>query len=112
MTNENTDILSAQKNRFYLELMIVLSIVILLVALAIPIFLSAVQTARDQVDEANLRILNSATLQWLLADEANDPLKLETWQLQAELTGKYLEGWPVSPNNKRYELEQGQWVAK
>ena len=56
----------------YLELMIVLSIVILLVALAIPIFLSAVQTARDQVDEQSPHP-QQCHAQWLLADEANDP---------------------------------------
>ena len=86
MTNE-IPIYCLQKNRFYLELMIVLSIVILLVALAIPIFLSAVQTARDQVDEANLHLRCHA--QWLLADEANKP----SWKHSGfgRNNGQYLE---------------------
>lgn len=99
-------------NRFYLELMAVLVIIILLVYLAIPYYNSTLQLVRDRVDEANIRILNSATLQWLLADEAHDPQNIDTVDLQAELINDYLLDWPISPNRRRYELEDGQWVAK
>jgi len=94
------------------ELLTVLIIIAVLVAIAVPVYNSTQQTARDNVDEANVRILNSATLQWVLADENNDPRDYETGTLKTELAD-YLSGWPDSPNEKDYELNaSGMWEVK
>lgn len=102
------------KNGFSLiELTVVLIIIAILVAIAVPIYQSSQQAARDRVDEANVRILNSATLQWILEDETNDPRNMNTGSLKIELEGKYVNEWPVSPNGKTYELStEGLWEVK
>ncbi|HZK24960.1 MAG TPA: hypothetical protein VFC74_06190 [Oscillospiraceae bacterium] len=112
MPKAKSEIPFSNNNRFYLELMLVLVIIILIIALAAPFYNATLQLVRDRVDEANIRILNSATLQWLLADEANDPQKMDTLELQAELINDYLLEWPISPNSSTYQLEDGQWIAK
>jgi len=91
----------------------VLIIIAILVAIAVPLYNSTQQTARDRVDEANVRILNSATLQWVLADNANDPRGMETDVLKPEIL-VYLSGWPNSPNEKEYKLDKvkGLWIVE
>ncbi len=91
------------------ELMAVLIIIAVLVSIAVPIFASSVQNARNRADEANVRILNSATLQWMMADEGNNPKAENTASLRGKLAGPYVQGWPVSPNGKSYVLVNGIW---
>jgi prepilin-type N-terminal cleavage/methylation domain-containing protein len=93
-----------------LELLAVLIIIAILVSIAVPLYASTNQTAKDRADEANVRILNSATLQWMMADEGNDPRTVAESTLKAELLGKFVQGWPVSPNGKLYVLgADGTW---
>lgn len=98
------------------ELLTVLIVIAILVAIAVPLYNSTQQTARDRADEANVRILNSATLQWMLADEANDPRGegVDAVFLETELKGNYVMEWPVSPNDKTYKLDevQGYWIVE
>ncbi len=47
------------------ELMVVVVIIGILVAIAIPIFSGIQETARENTDEANARILNGATAMWM-----------------------------------------------
>jgi len=92
--------------------MTVVIIIAVLLAIAVPVFNSTQQKARDRTDEANVKILNSATLQWVLANEANDPRDYETDTLKPELAGYLLE-WPKSPNDgKEYVLENGLWKVE
>jgi len=44
----------------------------------------------------------------VLADEGNDPRRESTATLAPELA-PYLQDWPVSPNDKAYVLDGGQW---
>ena len=94
-----------------MELLTVLIIIAVLVAIAVPIYNSTVQTAKDRIDEANVKILNSATLQWMLEDKNNDPRNETTDSLKFKLTG-YLMEWPVSPNNKVFVLDNGLWKVQ
>ena len=64
--------------------MTVVIIIAVLLAIAVPVFNSTQQKARDRTDEANVKILNSATLQWVLANEANDPRDYETDTLRTD----------------------------
>ena len=93
------------------ELLMVLSIIAVLVAIVVPIYNSTVQTARDRTDEANIKILNSATLQWMLADKSNDP-RNETKDTLKPKLADYLMEWPVSPNNKAFVLDNGLWKVQ
>lgn len=92
-----------------LELMIVVVIIAILIGIALPIYASSVQTVKDRTDEANVRILNSATLQWMMAAEGNNPKTETTASLRVKLAG-YVQSWPVSPNGKNYVLgNDGIW---
>ncbi len=56
-----------------IELMVVVVIIGILVSIGILVYGGVQQRARDTADEANVRTLNSATLQWMMQDESNDP---------------------------------------
>ena len=94
-----------------MELLTVMFIIAVLVVIAVPIYNSAQQGVRDRVDEANVRILNSATQQWIMADEGNDAMVESTASLKSKLS-TYLSLWPESPNNKVYKLVNGSWIAE
>ncbi|RYD04355.1 hypothetical protein N752_13355 [Desulforamulus aquiferis] len=98
----------------FTELLVVLIIIAILVAIAVPFYSSAKQTSRDRVDQANIKILNSATLQWMLSDENNDPRGpgINTDSLKEQLEGVYIMEWPTSPNNNSYILRNGQWIIE
>jgi prepilin-type N-terminal cleavage/methylation domain-containing protein len=56
-----------------IELMVVVAIIAVLVAIAIPIFLSSTETAEEKTDLANLRILNGITAVYRSNIEGEDP---------------------------------------
>ena len=93
------------------ELLTVLVVIVLLLAIVVPIYNSTAQTARDKTDQANVKIINSATLQWVLANESNDPRSETTETLKSKLSG-YLMEWPVSPNGKAFVLDNGFWEVE
>ena len=93
------------------ELFVVLIIIAVLVAIAIPIYNNIQQTARDKTDETNVRIINSATLQWMLANHSNDPRKETTDTLKSKLAG-YLMEWPISSNGRVFVLDNGFWKVQ
>ncbi len=53
------------------ELMVVVMIIGILVAIAIPVFNAASATARQSACKANLRTLDGAVQQWVAADPAH-----------------------------------------
>ena len=92
----------------------VLVIIAILVAIAVTIYNSTQQTARDRADEANVRILNSATLQWMLENKDNDPRNISGEDLEDIIIDRFVKEWPKSPNsNKDYDLDEdkGYWVV-
>lgn len=96
------------------ELLTVLVIIAILVAIAVTIYNSTQQTARDRADEANVRILNSATLQWMLENKDNDPRNISGEDLEDIIIDRFVKEWPKSPNsNKDYDLDEdkGYWVV-
>ncbi len=55
------------------ELMVVVLIIGILVAVAIPVFNAASATARLRTCQANQRTIEGAVQQWVAADPSNDP---------------------------------------
>jgi len=53
----------ARRGFSLVELLVVVVVIAVLMAIAVPVYRSTEQTARDRVDEANVKILDSATLQ-------------------------------------------------
>ncbi|MHB1477461.1 MAG: type II secretion system protein [Coriobacteriia bacterium] len=58
------------------ELMVVVLIIGILVAIAIPVFNAAQDSARKSACQNNLRVLDGATEQWAAADPDNDKTTL------------------------------------
>ncbi len=94
------------------ELMVVVVIIGILVSVGLLVYGGVQQTARDTADEANIRTLNSATLQWMMQDENNDPRTTTTEELREILEGQYIASWPESPNDYAYVLEDGVWKVQ
>lgn len=86
-------------------------IITILLAIAVPMYDTIEPKARDRTDEANVKILNSATLQWVLANKANDPRTISASDLKAALAN-YISDWPESPNGKDYVLDNGLWKVE
>ena len=59
------------------ELMVVVLIIGILVAIAIPVFNAAQDSARKSACQNNLRVLDGATEQWAAADPDNDKTDLD-----------------------------------
>lgn len=85
------------------ELMVVVLIIGILVAVAIPVFNSASASARKRACQANLRTLDGATEQWASANPVNDKTGLDliadakaalgTTESADGLTGVYVKNW-------------------
>ena len=82
------------------ELMVVVLIIGILVAIAIPVFNAAQGSARKSACQNNLRVLDGATEQWAAADPDNDKTTLDgdnadTGVVKAALAG-YVKDWVTS----------------
>src|SRR5574340_505665 len=88
------------------ELMVVVLIIGILVAVAIPVFNSASAAARKRACQANLRTLDGAVEQWASANPLNNKATitdlasaaaaLNTADAGAGLTGVYVKDWAKS----------------
>jgi type IV pilus assembly protein PilA len=97
------------------ELMVVVLIIGILVAIAIPVFNAASASARRSACQANLRTLDGATEQWVAANPANSKAGLDSVAAAALVlnvadpgdgtTGIYVKDWagssdcPVAANS-------------
>ena len=106
------------------ELMVVVLIIGILVAIAIPVFNAASASARKSACIANLRTLDGAVQQWVAANPANqvsqltDLLaaegKLATVDAGQGLTGIYVKDWTKSttcPSVGRYTEALGTFTC-
>lgn len=66
------------------ELLIVIAIIAVLVAVAIPIFSSQLQEAKVARDKANMRSVKAAAITKILSDEEMDPDE-DTWNVEAHV---------------------------
>ena len=69
------------------ELMVVVLIIGILVAIAIPVFNAAQDSARKSACQNNLRVLDGATQQWVAADPDNDASLITTMDLAKAFLG-------------------------
>jgi len=87
--------MNAKKGFTLIEIMIVVAIIAILAAIAIPNFVQYRQTAQENSCVANIKMLNSATEAWRIKEnKANDatPTKADLWK--ADGTG-YAKTWPT-----------------
>ena len=81
------------------ELATVVAIIGIFVSITILVYDGTRARARETTNEADVRILNSATLQWMMDDDARDPRDHNTASLRAELEDSHMSGWPESPTD-------------
>ncbi|MDO5717752.1 MAG: type II secretion system protein [Tissierellia bacterium] len=85
-----------------IELIIVVSILALLVAIALPKYVNSRKKAAETAHNANVRVLESAAATYL-ADEGLPEEKIN-WH-ENDLWEKYLESWPDNPyKNGEYSV--------
>ena len=84
------------------EIMIVVLIIGILLAIAVPNFLKARETSRTKTCVANLRQVESAKEQWAM-ETGQGATATPT---QAELTGAngYIKNWPNCPSGGTYTI--------
>ncbi len=71
------------------ELMVVVLIIGILVAIAIPVFNAASASARKSACQANLRTLDGATEQWAASNPNNDKTTLDGNNAAAPIVAAY-----------------------
>lgn len=89
--------LKNKKGFTLVELMVVVAILGVLVAVAVPVYNNMTSKAELSTIKANLRIINSAIMQadidGVTPDETDD-----------DFVGAYLQGWPDGPKGTTYEI--------
>lgn len=94
------------------ELMVVVLIIGILVAVAIPVFNSASDSARRRACSANLRTLDGAVQQWVAASETNLASSIGTMAEGQAAIGGYVKDWAKSstcPGTGTYSVAAGDF---
>ncbi|HHU92853.1 MAG TPA: type II secretion system protein [Halanaerobiaceae bacterium] len=83
------------------ELLIVVAILGILIALAVPRMSGISDSARDRAIEANKRTLVSAATMWY----AQNPGGSDTWTETSGGWGDFLQEYPTGPGGVSYQVE-------
>lgn len=85
-----------EKGFTLIEILIVVVILGILLAIAVPVYVNAVAQANRGVVVANLRMIDSAILQYSLMNEELEPTKNNL--------ANFLQHWPVGPDGVEYDV--------
>lgn len=91
-----------RKNKGFtlVEIMIVVLIIGILLAIAVPNFIRARESSRAKTCVANLRQIEASKEQWAMEEKkgATDT------PVQADLTPTYIKAWPACPSGGTYTI--------
>ena len=89
-----------------IELILVVVIIGMLVAIAVPIYSGAISGAEEEVIKANLNNLNSIVSLYSVQEHKTDLSDFNVGVNDSELDG-YLQEWPEGPGDVEYRIEGG-----
>jgi type IV pilus assembly protein PilA len=90
------------------ELMVVVVILGILVAIAVPMYNGVQANAREKADASNIRIIDGAIAQYL-AENPDETIDDATETEAKELLEDYLQEWPTSPGT--YSIDNGRAIS-
>ncbi|MEW5922006.1 MAG: type II secretion system protein [Bacillota bacterium] len=86
-----------QKGFTLVELMVVVVIIGILTAVAVPVYNSVTDNANRKAVMANLRTIDGAIMMYQSNTSGGTPV-------QADLEGAYLQSWPSGPDGVTYSI--------
>ena len=93
--------MNMKKGFTLIEIMIVVAIIAILAAIAIPNFMEYRKTSQENACAANIKTLNNATEAWRVkTNAANDAVPTHEQLAPADGSG-FLKSWPVCPISKQ-----------
>ena len=93
-----------QKGFTLVELMVVVVIIGILVAVAIPVYNNVTAKANRSSVEANIRTIESAILQY---NAAHDLSKIDSTGIaEIKKDGEYMQKWPTGPDHVTYGVDE------
>ncbi len=88
------------------ELMVVVVIIGILTAIAVPVYNSVTDKANVSATEANLRTIDGAIMMYQADNDGTLPTS------NVDLEGDFLQEWPTGPDGITYEISGGKAYAK
>lgn len=96
------DLMNRRRQRGFtlVEIMIVVLIIGILLAVAVPSFMNARERSRAQACRSNLRQIQAAKEQWAMANNAGQTAE----PTQAQLSPEFIQTWPTCPSGGNYTI--------
>ena len=112
MINKISRMLKNRKGFTLVELMVVVVIIGVLTAIAVPVYQNVVANAETNAINANIRILDSAVSMYSVQNQVTDLSGVDITSAEGKAGGTdispYLQEWPSGPGTTEYKVVDGK----